>query len=650
MTISPHLTQARHLSRGHLLVTLGMVLSVLLMLFITLSVANSQADDVLELTEAKFIVSESEQPPLRDDAAWQSLHLPDLWWGRKLVSDSGWYRFNIPVDKTPEDLQGIYIFRLHMNAAVFFNGELLGDGGNMKEPLARNWNRPLYFNIPSALWRKGNNELQIHLRTYPGFGMLASPQIASDHILKPRYQWRQFLQNELSLAFTAVLLALSLFTFGLWLKRRADYQYLWFSLSCLCWSIFNSSLYVRYAPIPPELYQKLTHIALDFWMVFLVGFVHRILNVTHPRREQLLAAIQFILCLIFLIFPMTIAYSATHISHAVTLLMAIYLTVLTWRHWVKQNDMETLAMSIALTTLVFAGFHDWLMENPIPGLVARKTLETMWRHQFHLLFFMVPALAMFFAWHLTQRYIKALNEAEHLNSELEHRVEIAQQVLAASFEEMRVLEMTRAAEGERERIYRDLHDDVGAKLLGLAISAQRSNQIREADLARSALQDLRDIVSRSTHSISMLDNLLADMRAETEQRLSSAGVILIWDILECYSAQSVSAAAALNISRLLRESITNALRHAQPTRIQIGLLYQGDTLTLTVADDGIGLPKNGIKPSRGMSNMRMRAIALGGSVAWECLPSHGCRVNITISVSHISPALELTQAIFNHME
>jgi signal transduction histidine kinase len=148
----------------------------------------------------------------------------------------------------------------------------------------------------------------------------------------------------------------------------------------------------------------------------------------------------------------------------------------------------------------------------------------------------------------------------------------------------------------------------------------------------------------------MLDNLLADMRAETEQRLSSAGVILIWDILECYSAQSVSAAAALNISRLLRESITNALRHAQPTRIQIGLLYQGDTLTLTVADDGIGLPKNGIKPSRGMSNMRMRAIALGGSVAWECLPSHGCRVNITISVSHISPALELTQAIFNHME
>ncbi|TAJ80989.1 MAG: hypothetical protein EPO42_03395, partial [Gallionellaceae bacterium] len=81
---------------------------------------------------------------------------------------------------------------------------------------------------------------------------------------------------------------------------------------------------------------------------------------------------------------------------------------------------------------------------------------------------------------------------------------------------------------ERERIYRDLHDDVGAKLLGLAISAQRSNQTQDADLARSALQDLRDVVSRSAHSASRLDNLLANMRAETAQRVQAAGVALDW--------------------------------------------------------------------------------------------------------------------------
>ncbi len=189
---------------------------------------------------------------------------------------------------------------------------------------------------------------------------------------------------------------------------------------------------------------------------------------------------------------------------------------------------------------------------------------------------------------------------------------------------------------ERERIYRDLHDDVGAKLLGLAISAQRANQPREADLARSALQDLRDVVSRSSQSGSRLDHLLADLRAETEQRVNAAGVALHWRIPATEHTLPVSPSAALHISRLLREAISNALRHACASQISIDLSWQANKIVLTIQDDGIGLPESGLKPSRGISSMRTRAAALGGHISWERSIPNGCKVSVEVSLPHLT--------------
>ena len=72
------------------------------------------------------------------------------------------------------------------------------------------------------------------------------------------------------------------------------------------------------------------------------------------------------------------------------------------------------------------------------------------------------------------------------------RVEQKHAQLQASYARMGELEKEHAVTEERERIYRDLHDDVGAKLLSLVYRAQRPE---DADLARSALRDLREVVS-----------------------------------------------------------------------------------------------------------------------------------------------------------
>lgn len=227
-------------------------------------------------------------------------------------------------------------------------------------------------------------------------------------------------------------------------------------------------------------------------------------------------------------------------------------------------------------------------------------------------------------------------KSKQMKRKLEERVAAAQQTMAANFDERRALEIGHAAAIERERIYRDLHDDIGAKLLGLAISTQRADLPHEADLARSALQDLRDVVSRSTQPVTPLGDLVADWRAETEQRLHHLGIALGWQIPAENMPMPVSAEAALNLSRILREAITNVLRHARASQIAIETTLVQDSFILSVKDNGAGLPAHGATPHRGMNSMRARAAALGASLAWRVAEPHGCHVLLEAPLSNLT--------------
>lgn len=188
---------------------------------------------------------------------------------------------------------------------------------------------------------------------------------------------------------------------------------------------------------------------------------------------------------------------------------------------------------------------------------------------------------------------------------------------------------------ERQRIYRDLHDDMGAKLLGLAISAERANLNKEADLARSALQDLRDVVSRSTHTATPISDLLADWRMETEQRVRAAGLTLEWRFPEQDSDIVASPEAALNMSRILREAISNVLHHAQAGHLRIHTRLDDHHFSFSVEDDGIGLPERAT-PHRGMSGMRARAASMDATLQWRSLEP-GCRVDFSVPLAALTP-------------
>lgn len=588
--------------------------------------SSAQADETIQLNDAALQITDSTIPPIAGE--WRHVTLPDEWpMARYQTSDNGWYRFDIPLSQAPTENWGVFVPRLNMNGAVYINDIYVGDSGQFSEPMARNWNRPLYFTIPFSHLKSGSNTLYIRLKSYPGYGLLNPITVGPDASLRPHYETHALIQNDLNSALVVSTLFAGLFILGIWQRRRTDSMYLWYALMALFWTLYTSNNVIRNIPISVKTWDWLIYSCIAWWTVTLAIFAHRTAHISRPKLE-----------LGFLIWAVlsTLAYALTDlkfISQTTVIWQVGSLVIgfiVVWELLTESRGRRYVKwLGISMALVLLTGIHDWLIQS---GFIPHWLPYTN-----HILPYSAPLLIFYIGWNLIGRFIKALNETESLNVTLEARVSAAQDELQKNFAERHELEVNQAALMERERIYRDLHDDVGAKLLGLAISAERSNHGKEADLARSALQDLRDVVSRSAHATTPLNDLLADLRVETEQRIKATSLRLTWPLPEHESELIISAEAALNISRILRESITNILRHADAQHINVSTMIYHDTLILEVVDDGKGFEHDTVKQHRGMTGMQARAAVLSASLAWTLVTPHGCRMTLRIPTQSLPP-------------
>lgn len=244
------------------------------------------------------------------------------------------------------------------------------------------------------------------------------------------------------------------------------------------------------------------------------------------------------------------------------------------------------------------------------GLVAPVPLP------FALLVFAVP---IFFIWVVG---IASIEDAEHLREAQRLRVDNA-----------RIGHLATAA--ERERIARDLHDVLGQSLTEIIVRAQLARRLTGTDAAQAA----REVGEIERASRTALDEVRAVVRGWREVRLDeeldtarrsleAAGIRLLLDRDETFDpAPSSETALAL----VLREAVTNVIRHADASCCTITLRREGTTDVIEVADDGSGCVAT---EGAGLLGMRERVLALGGEFA----PSDAHGVTVTVRVPAGLPA------------
>ena len=181
---------------------------------------------------------------------------------------------------------------------------------------------------------------------------------------------------------------------------------------------------------------------------------------------------------------------------------------------------------------------------------------------------------------------------------------------------------------ERERIARDLHDVLGHTLSVVVLKSELAGKLIGSDAA-GARREIGEVEQIARQALSEVREAIRGYRAEgiaaeiarARRVLDAAGVRLDWQ------AQSLRLEPAHEsvLSLVLREAVTNILRHAGATRCWLELAADGGGTHLSVRDDGKGTVE---REGNGIRGMRERIEALGGRL--EIDSRQGTRLTVAI--------------------
>ncbi len=209
-----------------------------------------------------------------------------------------------------------------------------------------------------------------------------------------------------------------------------------------------------------------------------------------------------------------------------------------------------------------------------------------------------------------------------------------------------------AAEAERElekeqirsRIASDLHDEVGSNLSSISITSQillnksklsLSEKKRIGDIntvARLTAESMRDIIWFVNPVNDSMQKLVARMRETANVMLDH--IEFKFSCNEHVSHLITELGLRRNLYLIYKEALQNIVKHANAANVEIALDYasDGQTLTLSVKDDGRGFETQDEKQGNGLKNFGKRAQAIGGELRIDSMPGRGTTIVLAVKL------------------
>jgi signal transduction histidine kinase len=571
----------------------------------------------------------------------QPVALPHAW-GATVPGYSGVASYRMALAPPPgDDLLALYVERACAGLRVRLNGQVVGGSADLA-PVAARCYRPHLVALPRSLLRPGANELLLEVAGHAPPGVvsrqraagLSAVEIGPLSQLQARYERQWFWTETMAQLVCALMGALGLGLIGLSAVRRQGGRLLFFGLYATGWAVLELRLFV---PLPGP------HPWNDVLLYSLMGptfasayvFLLRMVDRRWPRVERAL----WLQCALV---PLLLAASYPgHLQPSFTayynllavefLAFAGYFFAVAWRE--RREDFRVMAAAIAAIATM-AGMEIAQQNRWVPF------------HGLHVAHFIVPVVATMIGLHLMRQLARALRATEQANVELERRVAQKSREIEDNWRQIAQLRAAEAAQGERRRIASDLHDDLGARLLGItqASAGARGGADNEriAAMARLALDEMRLAVRGMTAAPALAADVFADWRAECVSRLEAAGLRAIWEAGEPPADLTLPSRVQVQCTRVLREAVSNVIRHSGASECRLRLALDGRGLLLEVADNGRGLaPVGAARAGHGLASIEGRIRGLAGWHRFQAGPDGGAQlaawVPLQTSSANIDP-------------
>ena len=201
-----------------------------------------------------------------------------------------------------------------------------------------------------------------------------------------------------------------------------------------------------------------------------------------------------------------------------------------------------------------------------------------------------------------------------------------------------------AALKDRERISRDLHDGAIQSVYGVGLELQHCRNL----LKRSTEEAGEQLSETLKHLNSVIGELRAFLVTLEPEMLNPATLgRIIHELVERLQrthparfvvevdeklSQDLATEQAIHVVHIVREGLSNSLRHAEPKQVSLSLSRLNGNALLRIADDGTGFEAGGNGAGRGLANIKARADELGGNLEVESQPKNGTEIRITFPI------------------
>jgi signal transduction histidine kinase len=603
------------------------MLATLILVSMPLGVASAQTTVTFE--SAEFVLSDASRAP-SDAAAWQRVALPHKWHDTHPgVTGLGWYRIAFDLAQVPRQTQAITVAHWRSRFVDFYiNGSLIGGSRDVTSTLSLGMGAGVYLTIPPSLLREGKNVIHARMQTVAapiniqGLGRLLygdGRPVRKAFIMNS--EWGFMAER----TFLAMALAAGLITLFVWLARRSDRIVFWFSIACLAWALagilWNAlrwsdmhlivdllNRYVAYGLVVPAVVLAFRSADLKLPWLEAAMWTYLAIEIGFPLWGRIIVGGTNV--------PIVLAFHAINAMLLLAGVVIIWLSGMRPLRWPIHLEAVALLAMAAVMLYEAARILGWF---DIEGPVLRP---------FH-----VPVMLLAIGAAIYERHVASIWRMERANFDLERRVADKTREIEAAHASVEEANRARALAQERQRILGDMHDGVGASLVGLLRYVQSGNTDPQ-DLerrVRGALQEMRIAVDALEPADGDLGAVLGKLRYRLEPLVDASGARFVWDVAPLPRVEALEPASVFAIQRIVLEAIANVLNHSGAREIRVSVRDQATRgIEVRIEDDGEGFDASAATNGLGLRNMRSRADRLDAELLVESIPGKGTCVRLLV--------------------
>lgn len=561
------------------------------------------------------------QPPPQDNVP-----LPDRF-DRRFPGRDGTATYVVALPgRTASGPHAVFFPRAGNQVEWRLNGRWLAQSGQVGNDRLDAAKTPTWLTLPEELLHPSGNTLEATIHAQQGrWSGLSNGLFGPADAVGGAYRRHVVMRTGAAMAFGVSMLIMGLLALGLWRHERRA-LYLCFALAALTGAIPNLDRVLDEVPFDASAWSTLVAIARAWHIALLCGYLLLLAGVNRGMPWRLLLG--YLPLAVLLAVPAKLLALPLLWQLCLGLLVPIGLYSL-WhvaRQALRHDDRFAWPLLATGLVAMVAALHDygavllrlpWLRDETHFAILPHATFLTV----------------IVMGWVIVERYASALRAHHELAQSLEQRVREREASLRDSMAALRASEREQAVLNERQRIMRDIHDGVGAHLVGLiSLVGSGAERVPLREHAQAALDELRIAVDALQTAGDDLVTVLGTTRYRLQQRFDAVGIGFEWHVDTVPTPRSLTPSGTTHIQRILHEALTNVLKHAQARRVKVSLQHDATgAIVLTIEDDGVGLPEASPPgPGLGLRSMRSRAEALSGCLTVGRSASGGTIVRLTL--------------------